>query len=96
FELDDYRHEARWNNDESRIEMHLVAQANQCVEIGDQAFSLKAGESIHTENSRKFSDGQLRALLAGTGWSLDHAWRSPDHRVSLFWLESELVETTAE
>jgi len=69
FDTGSFRHEARWNDRLSRVEMHLVSTIDQDVHIGGHAFHFGAGESIHTENSRKFDLERLRQLLAGSGWS---------------------------
>ena len=65
-----FRHEARWNDGLSRVEMHLVSTAEQDVHVGGRIFHFGVGESIHTENSRKFDLDRLRQLLAGNGWSV--------------------------
>ncbi|SMF20373.1 L-histidine N(alpha)-methyltransferase [Pseudobacteriovorax antillogorgiicola] len=54
FELDQFRHEAIFNEDLGRIEMHLFSKVNQTVRIMDQSFHFRENESIHTENSQKF------------------------------------------
>jgi dimethylhistidine N-methyltransferase len=71
-----FRHCVRWNAVESRIEMHLESIENQSVEIADAeiAFDLRSGETIHTENSYKFTGGMLRSLLRDSGFALQDAW----------------------
>lgn len=53
FDIKAYRHRAVWNDDESRIEMHLVARSNQTIRIAGRMFTLGRGESIRTECSYK-------------------------------------------
>ncbi len=73
-DLDAWRHEARWNADASRIEMHLVSRRDQTLTVDSEAFSVRAGETIHTENSRKYADGELAATAGAAGWRLDRRW----------------------
>ena len=69
FDLDCFRHQARWNEAESRIEMHLESLAAQSVTIpGQAAVHFRAGETIHTENSRKFTLESLAGLLESSGY----------------------------
>ncbi len=66
-----FRHRAAWNQGESRIEMHLVSTRDQTVRIpGIGAIELERGETIHTENSRKFERADVEALLASAGLRL--------------------------
>ena len=74
FNLDNFKHEARWNTEKSRIEMHLVSLAEQTVRIGDQTFLFQEGETIHTENSRKFTLEHFSALVEQSGWQLKQSW----------------------
>ena len=55
FDPDQFRHEARYNTQHDRIEMHLVSQTEQQVHINGNTFEFASGESIHTENSHKYS-----------------------------------------
>ncbi|MEL6980517.1 MAG: L-histidine N(alpha)-methyltransferase, partial [Pseudomonadota bacterium] len=71
FDLGAFAHEARWNAERSRIEMHLVSQRAQSVEIQGERVAFAAGESIHTENSRKFSIPALIPQLEAAGWRLE-------------------------
>ncbi|HUG01824.1 MAG TPA: L-histidine N(alpha)-methyltransferase [Longimicrobiales bacterium] len=66
-----FRHSAVWNPGESRIEMHLVSARDQTVRIpGIGRIDFFRGETIHTENSRKFERGDVEALLASAGLRL--------------------------
>lgn len=70
---DQFRHVARWNADWSRIEMHLEALADMDFEVAGQALSMRRGETIHTENSHKYTLNQARLLLQAGGWTpIDH------------------------
>ena len=78
-----FAHRARWNADQSRIEMHLEALAPQAVRIPANAagsglsFILAQGETIHTENSYKFAPASIAALLSRTGFHVTDAWYDP-------------------
>ena len=61
FDADAYDHESRWNADDGRVEMHLVARAPQTVTVGGTTVEIAAGESLHTENSHKFDRDLLHA-----------------------------------
>lgn len=76
FAVDSFAHEARWNAADSRIEMHLVSRRPQHVAIAGRVFSFARGESIHTENSHKFTVGGFAALAAKAGWTMTHDWVS--------------------
>ena len=69
FNLDCFRHVARWNAEESRMEMHLEALTPQTVDVGGQEVAFAKGETIHTENSYKFGAGSVGGLLEGAGFA---------------------------
>lgn len=72
--LDAFRHEARWNDILSRIEMHLVATRSSSFEISGRSFHFAAGSSIHTENSHKYGPRGSRVLLLAGGWTPIAEW----------------------
>nr|WP_070961227.1 L-histidine N(alpha)-methyltransferase [Hyphomonas sp. Mor2] len=74
FDLSRFAHRAIWNDAASRIEMHLESLEAQIVQIGDRAISFTRGETIHTENSRKFTIDSLTPLFEQTGWKLNKTW----------------------
>jgi uncharacterized SAM-dependent methyltransferase len=67
FDLTAFAHEARWNAGESRVEMHLRSLRAQRVEVLGRAFAFAEGETIHTENSHKFSVEAFRHVAARRG-----------------------------
>lgn len=75
--LDAFRHEARWNDIMSRIEMHLVATRDVEFSISAQPFRFAAGSSIHTENSHKYGQRSGRILLLAGGWTPVVEWADP-------------------
>ena len=77
FDTGCFRHRARWNRVESRIEMHLESTRDQCVDIPAAQLSVRfeAFETIHTESSYKFSQKTLGALLHDAGFAIEQTWR---------------------
>ena len=86
FDLAAFEHRAIWNAAQARIEMHLVSTRDQIVHAAGQAFAFKAGESLHTENSHKFTVQSFTGLAAQAGWKVSHQWLSDDPQVALFCL----------
>jgi len=72
--LDSFRHEARWNDMLSRIEMHLVATRDVEFSISGRRFRFAEGQSIHTENSHKYAQRGGRILLLAGGWTPVAEW----------------------
>lgn len=72
--VDAFSHEARWNEEQSRIEMHLVSERDQTADICGQEIVFRKKESIHTENSRKFQISVLEDMVAECGWELAAEW----------------------
>lgn len=70
-----------------RIEMHLVSRRAQTARIGRARFRFAAGESIHTENSCKYTLDGFRALAQKAGFRPSHVWCDPEHLFSIHWLE---------
>jgi len=74
FDLSAFAHRAIWNDPASRIEMHLESLKDQIVQVGTQSITFAEGETIHTENSRKFAIDSLLPLFEQTGWKLNKQW----------------------
>ena len=74
FDLRRFSHYAFYNAPCSRIEMHLVSLREQEVRIGAHRFAFARGESIHTENSYKYSVEEFRALAAAAGFEGKKTW----------------------
>ena len=71
---DSFRHDARWNDILSRIEMHLVATREVDFTIAGVPFHFARGSSIHTENSHKYGRRGARLLLLAGGWTPIAEW----------------------
>jgi dimethylhistidine N-methyltransferase len=74
FDLRRFAHYAFYNAPLGRIEMHLVALREQTVNVGDHRFSFARGESIHTENSYKYSVAEFQAIAAQAGFRGEKVW----------------------
>lgn len=72
-----FRHEAIWNDPESRIEMHLVSRSDQIVEVAGRPVTFRREESIHTENSYKHAPEALIGLARSAGWISERIWTDP-------------------
>ncbi|HWI76407.1 MAG TPA: L-histidine N(alpha)-methyltransferase [Sphingomicrobium sp.] len=84
-----FRHEARWNDILSRIEMHLVATRDVDFTISGQSFAFKNGESIHTENSHKYGRRGARLLLLAGGWTPIAEWEDGGEDFSIVLAEAQ-------
>jgi dimethylhistidine N-methyltransferase len=84
-----FRHEARWNEMLSRIEMHLVATRDVQFEIAGEHFAFEKGGSIHTENSHKYGERGARLLLLAGGWTPHREWADPNGDFSIILAEAE-------
>jgi L-histidine N-alpha-methyltransferase len=83
FDLSLFRHRAFFNDAASRIEMHLVSLARQCVTIAGERIPFDAGETIWTESSYKYDLEGLRVVVAAAGFGITRLWT--DAR-EMFWV----------
>jgi len=74
FELESFEHRAIYNRDQHRIEMHLISRQPQMVRVCGRTISFRDGESIHTENSYKYSIKRLYELARRSGWTPQQSW----------------------
>ncbi|MFN3930665.1 MAG: ergothioneine biosynthesis protein EgtB [Brevundimonas sp.] len=88
FDVDSFVHRAVWNAAESRMEMHLAATRSMEVRIDDRIIAFDEGETIHTENSRKFTEASVRDLAVAAGWTVAAFEAGPDPAVALVLLEA--------
>lgn len=84
FDLGNFSHRAVWNASDSRMEMHLVSKTARSVHIAGRAFAFAEGESLHTENSYKFTRSGFEALAASAGWRFGRSWVSPPPEFAVF------------
>lgn len=78
FKLDCFEHHAFFNRRHSRIEMHLASLRRQRVRIDGETIDFRMGETIHTENSYKYSLNGFGALARGAGWKPSAVWTDPN------------------
>lgn len=77
FDLDAFAHEARYDIDHGRIEMHLVSRTAQSVHLLGRTFRFAADETIHTEVSCKYTVDEFRLLARAAGWQPVQVWTDP-------------------
>ena len=85
FDVRDWQHSARFNVQESRVEMHLQAKKNLTVQWQGQQRLFKQDETIHTENSYKWSIEKFTTLLLEAGFSNTRHWVDQKSHYALFW-----------
>ena len=83
FDLSAFRHKAVWNAARSAVEMHLESRRAQTVHVAGRTFGFDAGETIHTESSRKFTELSLRDMVTAAGWTLLKIDVAPEPSVAL-------------
>jgi dimethylhistidine N-methyltransferase len=86
FRLEMFRHDARWNEAEEAIEMHLVSRCAQSVSVAGRIFNFQTGESIHTESSRKYEIAGFESLVRQSGWQVARVWTDAAAQFALFGL----------
>jgi dimethylhistidine N-methyltransferase len=76
FELDQFAHRVLWSEQESRIEMHLESRDDQLVPIRamDISVPFARGETIHTENSYKFTSAMIESIASNAGFRIEQHW----------------------
>jgi dimethylhistidine N-methyltransferase len=83
FDLSAFTHRAIYNRERHRIEMHLVSRTAQTVRILGKSFAFRAGESIHTESSYKYSLDRFTTLAKSTGWTPQVSWTDDENLFSV-------------
>lgn len=83
FDLDSFRHHVRYDADEGRIEMHLESLQTQTIRVDGHVFSFDRGETIHTENSYKYSLDGFAEVADSGGWSTVHRWTDSEELFSV-------------
>jgi L-histidine N-alpha-methyltransferase len=85
FDVDRFRHVARWNDAESRVEMHLQSLGRQIVTLPAIALEVtfEPGETIHTESSVKYDLAHVGRVLTGAGFRLEESYFDADRRFAV-------------
>lgn len=89
FDLTDFDHRAIYRDDRGRIEMHLVSRREHRVSVAGLPFHFAAGETIHTENSYKYTTREFRELSARAGFRSARTLVDPLNRFSIHCLEAK-------
>src|SRR5690606_13587565 len=82
-----FDHQAFFNPEQSRIEMHLISRRAQRVRVENQQFHFAAGESLHTENSYKYTAHGFQALAADAGFHGVALWTDVEQLFSVHYLQ---------
>jgi L-histidine N-alpha-methyltransferase len=90
FALERFAHEARWNEAESAIEMHLVSVTRQSVAIDGRSFGFESDETIHTESSRKYDLEAFADLVKLAGWRVGPIWVDAGNPFAVFALSTDI------
>jgi dimethylhistidine N-methyltransferase len=88
FVLEQFAHSAFYNAPLQRIEMHLVSRQRQKVALGGECYEFDEGETLHTENSYKFTVEGLRALAVRAGFAPGPVWIDEQKLFSVHWLHA--------
>lgn len=87
FDLASFRHRAFYNTDQGRAEMHLESLADQRVRVADGIVDFRRGESIHTENSYKYSIEEFRQMAETAGFTPLRVWTDAERLFSVHYLQ---------
>lgn len=81
---DNFEHKAHFNHEESRIEMHLISKCDHSFSLnGSGEIKFSKGDSIHTENSYKFTDEMIRGLASSAGLQISESWKDENNYFEL-------------
>ena len=83
FHLDQFSHKAFYDEAKGRIEMHLESRCEQVVHVDGNTFALRAGETIHTENSCKYTVDEFRSMGREAGFKPVKVWIDQDRMFSV-------------
>ena len=86
FDLAAFHHRAFYDEKHGRVEMHLESGKDQAVTIGGRTFRFRKGETIHTENSCKYSVREFQQLAAGAGLAPRECWTDSENQFSVHYL----------
>ena len=81
--LDAFEHRAVWHDGYGRIEMHLVAVRDVAFEAAGHDFAMREGETIHTENSYKYTLAEARLMARASGWEPLAFWTDSEELFGL-------------
>lgn len=88
FELEGFRHEARWSPERGCVEIHLVSLAEQTARVAGHLFAFAKGERLHVEDSHKYEVEEFADLARAAGFDWTCAWTDPQGLFSVQVLEA--------
>ncbi len=88
FKVEQFRHRALYNENEGRVEMHLVSLKQQTVSVDARVFEFAEEETIHTENSYKYSVDEFSALVEKANWYIKTCWTDCEDKFAVMLLKS--------
>lgn len=91
-DADQFAHYAYYNAELRRIEMHLVSRCEQVVRLGNESFPFEEGETIHTENSYKYTAHEFQQLAREAGWHLKATWSDHENLFDVHYLSLSASE----
>lgn len=86
FDLDQFEHQAIYNAQDHRIEMHLVSSTQQTVAVDGHEIHFDANESICTEHSHKYTVDSFAELTSAAGWTLQKCWADDEQLFAVAYL----------
>jgi len=91
-DTDSFSHYAFYNPTLGRIEMHLVSRYYQTIRLGEASFAFEAGETIHSENSYKYTAHEFEQLALAAGWHLKTTWSDAEGLFNVHYLSRSPAE----
>ena len=91
-DVDGFEHCAYYNTDHGRIEMHLVSRRKQSIHMAGETFLFEAGETIHTENSYKYTASEFQQLARKADWHPKMLWSDRDGLFNVHYLSLSATE----
>lgn len=88
FDPASFSHHAFYNEKKQRIEMHLVSKRDQVVNVGDTSIGFERGETIHTENSYKYTLEKFREVTRDGGFAIRSSWYDDRDMFAVHYLET--------
>lgn len=92
FDLGAFEHQALWNEDAGRIEMHLVSKSDQLVELGGERIAIARGEHLRTEYCHKYTLESFAELAARADLAVTRVWMDPEKKLSVQLLEPRSLQ----
>ena len=86
FDLETFSHQAFYNEQRGRIEMHLISEREQSATVGGMGFNFSKGETIHTENSYKYTVTEFQSMASVAGFDPRQVWIDGQRLFSLHYL----------